>query len=229
MKKIDVECRFIGNQKPNKMAFVLFFDTETTGLPIDKKKDALSSNGNWPDLVSISWSLCYVSTYPVSLYPAESCIKKVTYLIKPGGWVIPEESTRIHQITMERANAEGVPLAEVLEELRGDILESKYIVAHNMQFDKNVLFHAYAWRLGKDPRKFWPSASAEFCSLQKSKDELKLPARYPKPGDMYKMPRLDELYEATFHKPAPAGAHRADRDVEVLEDIVWARWKELFV
>jgi hypothetical protein len=65
--------------------------------------------------------------------------------------------------------------------------------------------------------------------LEKSKNELKLPARYPKPWDMYKMPRLDELYEATFKEPAPAGAHRADRDVEVLEKIVWARWPDLFI
>ena len=135
------------------MSHILFFDTETTGLPVDSKRDALSSNGNWPDLVSISWSL----------YNGESCIKRVTYLIKPDGWVIPEESIRIHKITMERAQAEGASLAEVLEELRGDISKSKYIVAHNMQFDKNVLFHAYAWRLKKDPRKFWPlAASSEF-------------------------------------------------------------------
>lgn len=193
------------------MPCILFFDTETTGLPVNKKVDALSSNGNWPDIVSISWSV----------YDAGVCVKRVTKLVKPRGWTVPEESIAIHKITMERAEAEGVPLAEVLEELRGDIGKCSLIVSHNMHFDKNVLFHAYAWRLGKDPRKFWPS---EFCSLEKSKNELKLPGRYPKPGDLYKMPRLDELYEATFGEPAPAGAHRADRDVEVLEKIVLARW-----
>ena len=200
------------------MSYTLFFDTETTGLPVNKKIDALASNGNWPDLVSISWSL----------YDSDVCVKRASHIVKPGGWIIPQESIAIHKITMERAEAEGLPLTQVLEEFRNDLVKCSRVVAHNMNFDKNTLFHAFAWRTGKDPRKFWP-ASGEFCSLEKSKNELKLPARYPKPGDMYKMPRLDELYQATFNEPAPEGAHRSDRDVEVLEKIVWARWPTLFL
>jgi DNA polymerase III epsilon subunit-like protein len=200
------------------MPLTLFFDTETTGLPVNKKMGALECKGNWPDLVSISWSV----------YDEDVCVKRVTHIVRPDLWTIPEESIAIHKITMERAQAEGVPLAEVLEEFHADLVKCSRVVAHNMEFDKNIIFNAFAWRLGKDPRKFWLE-EAEFCSLEKSKNELKLPARYPKPWDMYKMPRLDELYEATFKEPAPAGAHRADRDVEVLEKIVWARWPELFI
>jgi len=196
----------------------LFFDTETTGLPVNKKLEALVCKGNWPDLVSISWSV----------YDSNVCVKRVTHLVKPDLWTIPEESIAIHKITMERAQAEGVPLDKVLEEFHADLVKCSRVVAHNMAFDKNIIFNAFAWRLGKDPRKFWPFAG-EFCSLEKSKNELKLPARYPKPWDMYKMPKLDELYEATFGEPAPAGAHRADRDVEVLEKIVWARWPQFFL
>jgi DNA polymerase III epsilon subunit-like protein len=200
------------------MPHTLFFDTETTGLPVNKKMEALRCKGNWPDLVSISWSV----------YDEDVCVKRVTHIVRPDLWTIPEESIAIHKITMERAHAEGLPLAEVMEEFHSDLVKCSRFVAHNMAFDKNIIFNAFAWRLGKDPRKFWLE-DAEFCSLEKSKNELKLPARYPKPWDMYKMPRLDELYEATFKEPAPAGAHRADRDVEVLEKIVWARWPDLFI
>jgi DNA polymerase III epsilon subunit-like protein len=205
------------------MPYTLFFDTETTGLPIDQKVDALQVKGNWPDLVSISWSL----------YEGENCVKRASHVIKPQGWEIPEDSVRFHGITTEMAAATGALLADVLGEMREDILRSNRIIAHNMAFDKNVLFNAFAWRLGKDARKFWPSTSgpkgADFCSLQTAKDELKLPSKYPNSKDPYKMPGLDELYRATFNEEPPSGAHNAERDVRVLEKIVLTRWKDIMV
>ena len=212
------------NQVPtNKMSHTLFFDTETTGLPIDQKVDALQVKGNWPDLVSISWSL----------YDGFNCVKRVSRVIRPQGWEIPEDSVRFHGITTEVAEATGAPLAEVLNEMREDIMRSKMIIAHNMAFDKNVLFNAFAWRMGKDARKFWPvsadSKGSDFCSLQTAKDELKLPSKYPNSRDPYKMPGLDELYRATFQEDPPSGAHNAERDVRVLEKIVMTRWKDIMV
>jgi DNA polymerase III epsilon subunit-like protein len=205
------------------MPHTLFFDTETTGLPIDQKVEALQVKGNWPDLVSISWSL----------YDGFNCVKRVSRVIRPQGWEIPEDSVRFHGITTEMAMATGFPLAEVLDEMREDIKRSNRIIAHNMAFDKNVLFNAFAWRLGKDARKFWPvsadSKGSDFCSLQTGKDELKLPGKYPTSKDPYKMPGLDELYRATFQEEPPSGAHNAERDVRVLEKIVLTRWKELMV
>ena len=118
--------------------------------------------------------------------------------------------------------AEGSDLLEVLSEFRTDIQGVKYLVAHNMEFDKNVMLNAFIWRLNIDPS-FWP-LKAEFCSAQKSKDELKLASLYPKPWDLYKIPKLDELYQATFYMAAPEGAHNAERDVDVLQQIFWKRW-----
>ena len=200
------------------MSCTLFFDTETTGLPKYKHVDALQQEDNWPDLVSISWIL----------YEGAGCVKRVSRIIKPAGWTIPEDSVRFHGITQEMAETTGSPLKDVLDDIREDIVRSNHIVAHNMEFDKNVLFNAFAWRNGKDPRKFWVP-STEFCSLQKAKGELKIPGKYPNSKDPYKMPGLDELYVKTFNEPAPADAHNAERDVQVLEKIAWARWKELFI
>jgi hypothetical protein len=43
-----------------------------------------------------------------------------------------------------------------------------------------------------------------------------------------KIPKLDSLYESIFGKPAPAGAHNALRDVEVLKDVFYAKfWPQL--
>jgi DNA polymerase III epsilon subunit-like protein len=110
----------------------------------------------------------------------------------------------------------------VLALFKYDIESAGYIIAHNIHFDKNVVFHAYKWILGVDPTKFWNSES-ELCSAELSKDELKLVGMYTKPGE-YKFPRLDELYYATFKEPPPINAHNALRDVEVLQKIVWKRW-----
>ena len=200
----------------------LFFDTETTGLPIDRRVPALDNEVNWPQLVSLSWSL----------WKEGECVKRESHLIKPQGWIIPAESTAIHGITTEIATANGSDLLEALMSFRADVVkcfDGGRIVAHNMEFDKNVVFHAFAWHLRKDPRKFWPE-DAEFCSQTKAKDELKLPFAFAsakanaKANDQYKLPGLDELYRATFNEPAPPSAHSSSRDVEVLEKIYWARW-----
>jgi DNA polymerase III epsilon subunit-like protein len=201
------------------MPLTLIFDTETTGLPKSRTASALRGPNNWPDMVSIAWSVSDSDG---------SSIKKAYSIIKPAGWTIPEDSIKFHGITQEKAEAEGRDLANVMAEFRDDVEKCSHIIAHNMEFDKNVVFNAYAWRLRKDPRKFWKD-EAEFCSLQKSKDELKIPGRYPKPGDLYKMPTLDELWVATFGEPVPSNAHSADRDVDVLSQIVWSRWKKLLV
>jgi DNA polymerase III epsilon subunit-like protein len=191
----------------------LFFDTETSGLPIDRRVPALQNEVNCPQLVSLSWSL----------WVSEDCVKRVTYVIRPRGWIIGEKSIAVHGITQEFAEKNGSDLGEVLMEFRADIIRSNRIIAHNIEFDKNVVFHAFAWHLRKDPRRFWPEA-AEFCSQTMAKGELKLPWAYSKPNDPYKMPGLDEVYTATFNEPAPPAAHSSARDVEVLEKIYWARW-----
>ena len=194
----------------------LFFDTETTGLPIDRRISALQNGVNWPQLVSISWSI----------WTDGKCVKRVSHIIKPRGWVIPVGATAIHGISHEEAQMNGIPLLDALMEFKQGIIQSNRIVAHNMEFDKNVIFHAFAWHLKKDPRRFWRE-EAEFCSMTVAKDELKIPftnANKNKNGDLYKMPGLDEVFRATFNEPVPPKAHSSDRDVEVLEKIYWARW-----
>ncbi len=192
---------------------ILFFDTETTGLPKDRNLNAILQRGNWPDLVSISWIV----------YDGGVQVKKESHIIRPQGWNIPADAAKIHGITDEIAHEQGVSLRDVLHTFTTDLQGCKYVVAHNMEFDRNVLHAAYKWRLNADPREFWPY-EAEICTMVLSRDELRLPAKYPKPNDPFKMPRLDELYEATFNAKAPAGAHSADRDTEVLVAIFLTRW-----
>jgi DNA polymerase III epsilon subunit-like protein len=199
---------------------IVFFDTETTGLPRARNISALQRSDIWPDMVSISWIIHTIS-------PSPTQPSKHTYIIKPEGWQIPEDSIRIHGITNEYAHTHGTSLREVMTKFINIIQEAHHIIAHNMEFDKNVIHHACKWRLGIDPTRFWDTRK-EFCSMVQSKGELKIPGKYPKPSDPYKNPGLDELYRATFiGKEPPSGAHSADRDVEVLYQIVANRWRIL--
>jgi len=150
-------------------------------------------------------------------------VKKEYHIIKPEGWTVPAAASKIHGITQEKAVAEGKPLANVLEAFRLDCESANFLVAHNLFFDRNVIFNAYAWRLNIGPTGFWKN-DRELCTMLKSTNELRIPSKYGKAKDMYKYPSLDELYRATFLKDPPGLAHSADRDVEVLQDIFFARW-----
>jgi DNA polymerase-3 subunit epsilon len=193
---------------------ILFVDTETTGLPKNRNSNALETSDNWPDIVSVSWAVY------------DNGVRKfIKYaLIKPGDWVIPEDSTKIHGITMDYAIEHGESLYEVLHELREDLVLCDSVVAHNLEFDKNVLFHAYKWRLNMNPWPFWPKD--EICTMIHSESEVKIPSKYPKPGRLYKPPTLKELYKATFDRDPEGGLHNSQRDVEVLCEIYWKRWSD---
>jgi len=188
---------------------LLFLDTETTGLPTKRWSSPLDERGVWPDIVSIAWAL----------YDDGVLCKKEYSVIQPDGWTIPADSIRIHGITMELAR-QGRPLVEMLELLAKDLATVDTVVAHNLEFDKNVVFNAYKWRLGMDPRRIWPAA--EICTMRKSEAELKLPSSFPRPG-RFKVPSLKELYIDTFNTE-PAEQHNSLKDVELLCEIYWARW-----
>lgn len=193
---------------------LLFIDTETTGLPLVRGVSALEKKGIWPDIVSVAWIVCKET--------GEVC-KKVYSLIRPDGWKIPADSIKIHGITMEYALEQGRPLEDVLAELKADLATVDTVVAHNMEFDKNVIINAYKWRLGQEPPFLSGAAGAnEICTMDKSQAELKIPNPYPKYGP-YKSPKLSELYKDTFGLE-PAGQHNSQGDVEALCAIYWKRW-----
>ena len=82
----------------------LFFDTETTGLPKDWRAP-LSDLDNWPRLVQLAFI-----TYDTD----GNALQEADYIIKPEGFRIPIASANVHGISTERALAEGIPIADVL-------------------------------------------------------------------------------------------------------------------
>lgn len=183
---------------------LLIFDTETTGLP-KSRSSAESRANNWPHIVSISWVILDSDTDKIE--------KERNYYIKPNGWAIPEESTNIHGITEEIARQNGSDLLDVMVEFVGEKCDAW--VAHNLEFDINVVVNAVLWDL---KFQFPPIPQRKFCTMLLSKSICKLPGNYK---NSYKPPKLKELYNYVFKKyPDEIMLHSSMYDVYVLTDII---------
>ncbi len=196
----------------------IIFDTETTGLPQNKWRGALHGPRNWPDLVSICW-LVYDEDWDL--------VRKEYHVVRPQGWTIPDEASAIHGVTQAVAEASGEPLAAVLGRFAEDLKTARLLVAHNMIFDKNVVQGAYKWRLGVEPAEFWPAAEREFCTMEASRDLLRLPWKGPShPGKpvTYKPPRLAELWSYVFPGTNQPTAHNSEGDALATAAIYMKMW-----
>jgi DNA polymerase III epsilon subunit-like protein len=179
---------------------LLIFDTETTGLP-KSRTAAIDKPDNWPHIVSISWVIL----------DDNKIVKQREYFITPDKWVIPEESIKIHGITNEIATAKGQPLQTVMMEFLGEHCDS--IVAHNMNFDYNVIINAIKWDLGFDFDGFNVPMR---CTMQLSRDHCKISGRFG-----YKVPKLKELYEFIFKRtPTESRLHGSLYDTIILAECI---------
>jgi len=86
------------------MKLALFFDTETSGLPLFSEP---SEDPRQPHIVQLAAALVNLDTREV--------LEELNVIIKPDGWEIPDEVAVIHGITTERALAEGIPEIEALD------------------------------------------------------------------------------------------------------------------
>jgi DNA polymerase III epsilon subunit-like protein len=175
----------------------MFFDTETTGLPRCRDQ-AYKAPGNWPHIVSIAWIVL----------DSELHIQKKEYFIIKPQWEIPPESIKIHGITYEKAMNEGHDLKDVLDKFWIDA-KDKPLIAHNLDFDLNVLINAEMW----DLRREYPLIRKTYCTMELSKNILRIPGQYG-----YKFPKLSELYFYITRK-TPDNLHNSLKDTELLVEL----------
>ncbi|HWS60810.1 MAG TPA: DNA polymerase III subunit alpha [Flavobacterium sp.] len=175
----------------------LIFDTETTGLP--KRWGApISDTDNWPRCVQIAWQLHD---------DMGRVIEHQDYLVKPEGFNIPYDAERIHGISTELAEAEGILLVEMLEKFNIALSKTKFIVGQNLGFDINIMGCEF-YRMGiESPMGSMPILDT--CT-EVTASLLKLPGGR---GGKFKLPTLTELHQYLFNKPF-AEAHNATADVE---------------
>ncbi len=202
------------------MAHFLFFDIETTGLLKAKRTEIdYRKPEQFPEIVQISWQL-------YSYNKKFTRLDTKNYIIKPDGYTIPEESSRIHGITNEIALEKGVDKKEVLEDFVTSLMVNPktYLVCHNVEFDVTILFyHLYKhfksvfskYMETKIPCICTMLDSIELCKLP-SVNPLKYPKKNPTPNDLYKYPRLSELYKKLFDKEPEGRLHDSSYDVECL-------------
>ena len=192
----------------------LFFDTETTGLP--KRFDASYKDfDDWPRLVQISW-LCVSEDGFI--------ISEQNRYIKPVGFTIPEEASRIHGVTTPNAINFGKDIEEVLYDFADCANYADYIIGHNVDYDKNVVcseiqrnmnsFDGHTWICDYhdheeiDPlklleREVYYFTYDEIIARCPTIDTMKLSVNICKiPGynGQYKYPKLQELYRFLFGK-----------------------------
>ncbi len=194
------------------MRKILFFDTETTGLPSNYNAPVTHVQ-NWPRMVQLAYS---------EYYEDGSLRAKHNYIIKPEGYVIPADATRIHRITTQQALAEGHDLLDILTLFQQAIIESSIVIGHNVEFDKAIVGAEYV-RKKIDPKVLLTKRS--FCTM-KDKNVVnfcKIPGKYG-----FKWPTLEELHFQLF-KEQIVDAHDASIDIESTAKCFWELLKRQVV
>lgn len=180
---------------------ILFFDTETTGIPINHNAP-IANIDNWPRIVQLAWIVCDNN---------RKIISRNNYVVKPMGFTIPESAVEIHGINMEYAEKAGKPIHHIIKEFSKAVNSVDIIVGHNIDFDINVT-GCEMYRLGitgileKKPNICTMKSSIEYCLF-----DTEYGSRYPK---------LQELHTKLFSFPFE-NAHDAFSDIKATFNCFW--------
>lgn len=187
------------------------YDTETTGFPHFKLP---SDDPSQPHLVDI----CAL------LYRPDGTLEdSFEAIIRPDGWVIPDEAAAIHGITQEMAMDLGIPEAEALDGFLAIHAKAELRVAHNCSFDDRIMRIAlkrYHGDVAAQSFKIGPN----FCTCEAAKPIVQLPPteRMLRAGfKTFKAPNLAEAYRF-FTGEELVGAHRARADALACARIYFA-------
>ncbi|MFA6923243.1 MAG: 3'-5' exonuclease [Bacteroidales bacterium] len=179
----------------------LFFDTETTGLPRNWKAPITDLN-NWPRLVQLAF---------LFFDKNGSKISGGDFIIKPEGFSIPADASRIHGISTERAIKEGNPLITVLQNFQSLISQAEVLVAHNIRFDEKIVGAEFL-RVGM---KNTISSKRKICTMESTTNFCALDGPYG-----YKWPKLSELHYKLFQTGFDE-AHNAAIDITATAKCFW--------
>lgn len=177
---------------------ILFFDTETTGIPKNWKAPA-SDTSNWPRLVQLAWQL---------YDDEETLLESKNVIIKPDNFVIPKESSNVHGITTEKAYVEGKDLTMILSEFENKLKQANLLIAHNMSFDEKIIGAEFYRLSNRNPL----SKIKKLCTMEKTTNICKIDGPYG-----YKWPKLQELHYFLFNVKFE-DAHNAEADIQATAD-----------
>ncbi len=171
----------------------LIFDISANDKPKDWKAP-FSDTFAWPRMVHISWIILDEELKLVEDY---DCI------IKPEGFSIDEKIAKLCHLDEEDVQQKSSELEAILDQFDQSIQSVDYAIAHNLNFNQNVLAAEYI-RKNRQPQHFQVES---LCLMQESTYFCKLPNK----RGGYKWPSLQELYALLFNqKYAPSNNARAD-------------------
>ena len=202
--------------------FKLFYDTETSGLPLFSEP---SEDPRQPHIVQLAALLVNDDT--------GDTISSIDIVCRSQGLVIPDDVAKIHGITTEYAMDVGISEQSAVEMLI-DMWRNRPRIGHNEQFDARIIRIALKRFSDKD-RPFdkndisdvWKASPAE-CTARLSTPICKLPPTEKMVAAKrlhHKTPTMTEAYECIIGKKME-NAHSAMADVLACKDVYYAIKKE---
>lgn len=188
------------------MNLSLFFDTETTGLPLWKEP---SEHPEQPHLVELGALVVDDDTREV--------VHSLSLIIRPDGWEIPAEVEAVHGISHARALAVGVPEAFALDALLELHGRCQRRIAFNKTFDERIV------RIGIK-RYYGTEAEPVAEAFKAHPSECAMRLAHKVMGG--KFPKLAEAY-THFTGEVLEQAHSAYADAEATARLFWRVQAEL--
>ena len=189
---------------------IIVFDTETTGLP---KSRTITPNTIhlWPFIVQFSYIIFDTDTNTM-LKSYDAIVK-----LKPYN-VISKDSIEFHGITQEISESKGINIDTVLFAFISDMRNADMIVAHNVEFDLNMIrvellrLEQGALDLELELRKaIFEDQTNFYCTMKESINLCKIEKENSR-GTYYKFPTLTELHKHLF-AVEPKHLHNSYHDI----------------
>lgn len=193
------------------MRLALFYDTETTGLPLFNDP---SEDPRQPHIVQLAACLVDVDS--------RKTLASLDVIVRPDDWTIPDEVSKLHGITTEHAMAVGMP-EELAIELLLELWRGRVRIAHNEQFDARIVRIALMRHVDAGAADSWKAGPAQ-CTQAMSTPILKLPPteRMKAAGRFHvKSANLGEAYKH-FTGQELQNAHTALADVHACMAVFFA-------
>lgn len=202
---------------------ILCFDTETTGIA-PRCQPNFSNIDDWPYIVQIGFILYDIETKRI-LIKHDFIVDVNHYNIQ-----IPESATKVHGITNNQCKEHGLPIHNVLNCFLYCLHKCDMLVAHNLEFDWNMINAEILRQLLQDNTKLEKSLIKKtpnvikYCTMKNTIDLCKIESINKSTGEKYfKYPKQDELHQFLFGE-VPTNLHNAFNDVLVCIRCFYKLW-----
>jgi len=202
---------------PIRKRMILVFDVETTGLLPKKQRGMFEEPGidSYPYIIQLSFVL-------YDIIEGRIVRSYNSYVKIPENIDIPEFVVNLTGITKEKCMNEGSSIINVLDEFYEAYMMCEVIVAHNIEFDEQMILI----ELQRNRQEFLEKAPYcmtvfnkvyeklkgvdRFCTMKRGTDicNIMVPSKIPGNNPSKKWPRLNELHQTLFGE-VPEGMHDA--------------------